>query len=164
MRRALGRSNRFTETATGRVDRDGQPLMARRGAPAVARLRSDPFGPLVKALEVFDAATQTAKPAQILFERVLEPRELVVATDDPDEAIAVCLDRFGRLRIEDLAEILGQQPDEAERILGERAFTDPATGRLQPAAEYLSATYAASSRSRASAYRSSPSWPATCGR
>ena len=48
--------------------------MARITPPAMRLLRSDPFAPLVAALEVFDDSTQTATPAGLLSERVVAPR------------------------------------------------------------------------------------------
>ena len=133
-----GPINRFTQRRTGRVDEHGNEKFSRVAPAAVVRLRSDPFGPLVAALEIFDESTQAASPAQILTERVLEPRALVAFTDDPDEAIAVCMDRHGRLSLEDLAELMDRTPDELPDVLGDRVFEDPSTGRLLMAAEYLS--------------------------
>lgn len=133
-----GPINRFTQRRTGRFDAEGNEVFARVAPGAIRRLRSDPFGPLTTALEVFDEATQTAEPARMLHERVLEPRERIVSTDDPDEAIAVCLDHRGRLDLEELAQLLGREPADTLAVLGDRVFEDPTTGALLPAAEYLS--------------------------
>jgi hypothetical protein len=57
-----GPINRFTLRATGRTDPDtGAPRMARVAPPVMRTLRSDPFAPLVAALESFDEATQSAR-------------------------------------------------------------------------------------------------------
>lgn len=62
----FGPINRYNETPTGRADEDGNPIMSRRVPTATRLLRTDPFGPLVMALEVFDENTQKAEPAALL--------------------------------------------------------------------------------------------------
>ena len=100
-------------------------------------LRCDPFAPLVQALEVFDDSTQHAPPATLLSERVIAPRAPRLGADSPQDALAICLDTHGRVDLEDIASLLGQDPDEACRSLGELVYHDPQAG-LVPAAEYLS--------------------------
>jgi N12 class adenine-specific DNA methylase len=73
--RAHGPLNRYTTVSTSKVDaHTGEPVMSRRRPPVMAKLRSDPFSPLVIALERFDAASQVAPPATNLTERVIVPR------------------------------------------------------------------------------------------
>jgi N12 class adenine-specific DNA methylase len=103
----------------------------------VQLLRCDPFAPLVQALEVFDDSTQHAPPATLLSERVIAPRAPRLGADSPQDVLAICLDTHGRVDLEDIASLLGQDPDEARRSLGELVYHDPQAG-LVPAAEYLS--------------------------
>ena len=108
-----------TRPATGRstasrCDRPAAPTptRARRGWRAWRRrvmrtLRSDPFAPLVAALESFDEATQTAAPATLLAQRALTARTPVLGAETADEALAVCLEARGRVELEHIAELLG---------------------------------------------------------
>ena len=134
-----GPINRFTLRPTGRADPDsGEQQLARLTPRAVQLLRSDPFAALVRALEIFDETTQTATPATLLSERVVAPRVPRLGADTPQDALAICLDTHGRVELQAIASLLGQEPDEARRSLGELVYHDPALDRLVPASEYLS--------------------------
>ncbi|RIJ78008.1 helicase [Nakamurella silvestris] len=138
--REFGPINRFTTLVSKtKIDEDtGEPKVTRR-APAVMRfLRVDPFGPLVKALEVFDESTQTAKPATLLTERVIAPRPPVLGADNAGDALALTLNEVGRADLTRIAELLGVTPDEARTELGTLVFDDPAGEGIIPATEYLS--------------------------
>ena len=133
-----GPINRFTYRRTGHTDPEtGEQRLARITPRAVQLLRCDPFAPLVRALEVFDDSTQQATPATLLSERVVAPRAPRLGADSPHDALAICLDTHGRVDLEEIASLLGQEPDEARRSLGELVYHDPEVG-LVPAAEYLS--------------------------
>ncbi len=133
-----GAINRFTFRPTGHTDPDtGEQRLARLTPRAVQLLRSDPFAPLVRALEVFDDATQHAAPATLLSQRVVAPRAPRLGADTPADALAICLDTRGRVDLEEIAALLGQAPAEARQSLGELVYDDPEAG-LVPAAEYLS--------------------------
>ena len=133
-----GAINRFTYRRTGHTDPEsGEQRLARITPRAVQLLRCDPFAPLVRALEVFDDSTQHATPATLLSERVVAPRAPRLGADTPQDALAICLDTHGRVELEEIASLLGQDPDEARRSLGELVYHDPQAG-LVPAAEYLS--------------------------
>jgi len=134
-----GAINRFTHRRTGRTDPEtDEERLARITPRAVQLLRCDPFAPLVRALEVFDDSTQRAAPATLLSERVVAPRAPRLGAETPQDALAICLDTHGRVDLEEIAALLGQEPEEARRALGELVYHDPAAGQLVPAAEYLS--------------------------
>ncbi|MBA2717275.1 MAG: helicase [Propionibacteriales bacterium] len=134
-----GPINRFTLRATGREDpQTGQPRMSRVTPRVMATLRSDPFAALVGALEVFDESSQTATPATLLSERVVVPRTPVLGVENPDDALAVCLETRGRVELPTIAALLGVDEQGARAQLGERVYRDPAAGELVTAAEYLS--------------------------
>jgi N12 class adenine-specific DNA methylase/SAM-dependent methyltransferase len=136
--RAHGPLNRFALRRTGRADPvTGQDKMARI-RPAQGGFRHDPLAPLVYALEAFDPVGQRAAKAAIFTQRVIAPRTPRLGADSPADALAICLDAYGEARLEEIARLLGTGPDEALRDLGTLVFTDPETGRLLPAAEYLS--------------------------
>ena len=138
-----GPINRFSERRTGRTVTDEETgeqreAMARITPPAVRMLaRTDPFGPLVLSLEVFDEQTGRAEPATLLRERVVAPRAPVLGADTPQDALAVCLDTHGTVELETIAALLGTGEQDAREQLGELVYDTP-DGELLPAAEYLS--------------------------
>ena len=140
-----GPINRYTTRATGRPDEDGEPRLARVTPPAVRLLvREDPYGPLVAALESFDPQTQTAQPAGLLRGRQIVPRQPVLGTDDPVEALEVTLDTHGMVDLDNIAGLLGVEPDQARDLLGDAIYELPPTSAVDggrvwvPRAEYLS--------------------------
>lgn len=123
------------------LDEDtGEPVMivTRRYPPAIRTFRSDPHSPTVRALETFDETSGTATKMAIFTQRVVEPRAPVTSADSPADALAIVLDTAGEVRLDDVAQLLGVDPEQARERLGELVFHDPAEQRLVPAAEYLS--------------------------
>jgi N12 class adenine-specific DNA methylase len=136
--RAYGPLNRFTLRRTGRTDPvNGQPVMA-RVAPPQGGFRGDPYAPLVMGLEEFDPVGQRAAKAAIFTHRVVAPRSPRLDADTAADALAICLDTRGEPRLDEIARLLGTTEDEARAQLGDLVFDGPLTGRLVPAAEYLS--------------------------
>ena len=133
-----GPVNRFTRRPTGRIGDDGEPAYARITPRAVRLLSTDPYGPLVLALERFDDQNQTATPASILTERVVAPRTEVRGVDTAADAVAVSLDRTGGIDLPLIADLLGVPEADARTGLDGLVFTDPGTGGLVHAPEYLS--------------------------
>jgi N12 class adenine-specific DNA methylase len=135
---AYGPVNRFSLRRTGRANpATGEPVMARI-RPRQGGFAGDPFAPLVYALEEFDPVGQRAAKAAIFRERVIAPRAPRLGADTPADALAICLDVRGEVRLEEIARLLGTTEDDAREQLGTLVFDDPGTGRLVPAAEYLS--------------------------
>ena len=143
---AWGPINRFTLRRTGRTDEHGTDRMARI-TPPQGRFRIDPHSPAVYALEDFDAETGTARKAPIMTGRVIAPRAARLGADTPADAVAISLDTYGRVDLDEIARLLGCTADEALPRLAGLAFPDPrATGSgadpgavaLVPAPEYLS--------------------------
>jgi N12 class adenine-specific DNA methylase/SAM-dependent methyltransferase len=136
--RSYGPINRYKTHGTGRTDPDtGEPIVRRSYPRAIRLLLGDPLGPLVLSLEHFDDDTQTATEADLLHQRVLHRRETVTEAATPEDALAICYDRLGRIDLELIAGLLGLTPEQARRALGELVFEDP-DGGLVGAAEYLS--------------------------
>ena len=136
--RAYGPISRFSWRHTGRTDpATGEEKLARIRPPQ-GGFRSDPFAPLVQTLEEFDPVSQTAAKAAIFTGRVVAPRNPRLGADTPADALAICLDVCGEVRLSAIARLLGTDEDRARRDLGTLVFDDPESGRLIPAAEYLS--------------------------
>lgn len=135
---AYGPLNRYGLRPTGRTDDAGEPRFARIVPTPLRLLRTDPFGPLVLALEQFDDTDQTAHPAAILNHRVVAPRTEVLGVETPADAIAVSLDRTGGVDLTLIADLLGMSEAEARPALDGLVFTDPETDALVHAPAYLS--------------------------
>jgi N12 class adenine-specific DNA methylase len=135
---AYGPLNRFSWRRTGRTDpRNGREKMA-RVRPAQGGFRMDPFSPLVYALENFDPVEQRAAKAAIFSQRVIAPRMPPLGADSPADALAICLDACGEVRLPEIARLLGTDEEQARAELGALVFDEPGSGRLVPTAEYLS--------------------------
>ncbi|MDA8298153.1 MAG: helicase [Actinomycetota bacterium] len=136
--RAYGPINRYTLRPTGRTNDAGEATFARIVPRAIRLLRSDPFGPLVLALEQFDDEDQTAQPAAIMHRRVVAPRAEVRGVETPADAVAVSLDRSGGIDLPLIADLLGMPELDARTSLAAMVFTDPDTAELVHAPAYLS--------------------------
>lgn len=136
--RIYGPINRSTQARTGRRDADTGAEIMRRVRPRMGGFRDDPDWPLVAALEVFDDDTQEARAAAIFTDRVIDPPHERLGVDTPDEAVAVCLDESGAVTLDRVADLLGTDEGTARERLGDLVYDDPDTGRLEPAASYLS--------------------------
>jgi N12 class adenine-specific DNA methylase/SAM-dependent methyltransferase len=138
---SYGPLNRFSLRRTGRTDpATGEPVMA-RVRPRQGGFdgpEGDPFAPLVYALEEFDPVGQRAAKAAIFRERVIAPRAPRLGADSAADALAICLDTCAEIRLAEVARLLGTTEDDARAQLGTLVFDDPESGRLIPAAEYLS--------------------------
>jgi SAM-dependent methyltransferase len=135
---AFGPINRFswrpgrTHPVTGETTQIRVP-------PRQGGFRDDPFAGAVYALEHFDPQTQTATKASIFTARVVVPRVRPLGADTPADALAICLDTYGEVRLEEVARLLGVDEQRARVQLGELVFNDPESpARLIPAATYLS--------------------------
>lgn len=135
----FGALNRFKLRRTGRVDPDtGEPKTARQ-YPQMGGFRlTDPHAPTVFALEEFNEENQKATKADIFSRRVILPRAPVLGADTPEDALAICLDVHGEVRLDEVARLLGSDEPQARADLGELVFDEPGTDRLVEAAEYLS--------------------------
>ena len=137
--RTHGPINRYKTHGTGRTDREtGEPIVRRSYPRAVRLLMGDPLGALVLSLEHFDDDTQTATEADLLRRRVLHSRETVTEAATPEDALAVCYDRLGKVDLVLVASLLGITPEQARLAIGELVYEDPNSHVLVPAAEYLS--------------------------
>lgn len=139
-----GPVNRVKVSESVRVSDGEETVLHVRTLPPAVRLvmRTDPYGPLVAALEVFDEKTQTASAAALLKARQVVTRPTRDHADDPADALAIVLDRTGRVDVDQIADLLNTSPARAVAALGDHVFEiphaddEPAT--WVPAAEYLS--------------------------
>ena len=111
--RAYGPVNRFSWRHTGRTDPGTGEEKLARIRPPQGGFRSDPFAPLVQALEEFDPVSQTAAKAAIFTGRVVAPRNPRLGADTPADALAICLDVCGEVQLAGIARLLGTDEDQA---------------------------------------------------
>jgi N12 class adenine-specific DNA methylase len=133
-----GPLNRTSLRRTGRTDPATGVEGAARVRPPQGGFRIDPYTPVVYALEEFDPVGQRAAKASVFRERVVAPRTPRLGADTAADALAICLDSCGEVRITEIARLLGVTDREARQQLDTLVFDDPDTGRLVTAAEYLS--------------------------
>lgn len=133
------------------------PIETRRVPSAIRAIANDPFAGTVKALELFDDTTQTARPAVVFTQRVVAPRTPPQSADSPADALAITLDARGSVDLEYVADLLSVDPDIARGQLGTLVFEDPGQdGALVTAAEYLSGDVRAKLRLAQEAARTDP--------
>src|SRR5262249_8560040 len=121
-----------------RVDKRTGKTIESKHRPGQGGFRNDPFAAYVRALENFDPIDQTATKAEVFCKRVIGRRPERLAADSPADAIAICLDRYGELRLDQVADLLGVDEPGAREALGELVFDEPGSNRVVLAAEYLS--------------------------
>ncbi len=132
-----GPLGRFTTTVRERAGND--PIITRRFPAALRALRSDPHFPTLVALEHFNEDTGVARKATIFQERVVGVTPTVARVDTPADAIAVSLDRVGRVDVALVAELLDIEEAKVPDTLADLVYLSPADLETYiPAAEYLS--------------------------
>ena len=137
----------------------GDAVTISRVRPSQGGFRNDPFAVRVLALEKYDPETGTARKNDIMRHRVLLPRPVVEHADDPEDALAICMDRHAQVRLDVIAELLGAGSEqEARDRLGTLVFRDPAEGRLVPAPGYLSGDVRTKLRQAAEAAADDPAY------
>ena len=153
---AYGPVNRTGWKRTGKTDDEGNDVLA-RNRPPQGKFSEDPYAAAVYALEDFDPETGQAAKTVIFTQRVVTTRQTPESASDPADAVAICMDQAGEVRIEDAARLLGSaSADEARTTLGELVYDEPGTGRLVPAAEYLSGKVRAKLREAGQAAEDDP--------
>ena len=143
--RTYGPVARFKWRPTGKTDPATGEERRARIRPPQGGFRTDPFAPAVLALEQFDPVSQVAGKAAIFAGRVVAPRSPRLGADDPADALAICMDLCGEVRMDAIGRLLGKTEDEARADLGTLIFEippDPAAdqaGLLEHAAADLAA-------------------------
>jgi len=133
----FGPVNRSTVTV-GKVNvNTGEAPIIRR-FPRMGGFRTDPSFAVVLALEQFDDDSGIATKATIFRARTIRPRPPVQSAGTVPEAIAVSLDRHGRIDVPTVADLLDLPSDRAAAVVEEHSFRDPASGNVVVADEYLS--------------------------
>lgn len=116
----------------------GMPTVV-RSAPSLGGIRIDPDWPTLSAVEDWDDDTETARPARILTTRVNRPVQRRTRAESPADALALCMDRFGRFDLTYAHDLLGcDSLAETVECMSGLVFQDPQTREWVAAEEYLS--------------------------
>lgn len=122
-----------------RTAADGSITETRKMPPARAALASDPHLAIVSTLDTIDPETGECRPADILRHRVIAPAQPKEHAETPEEALALCLDQHGQVKLDVVADLLDTTPDDAQKRLNhEHIFHDPHTQTWETRAAYLS--------------------------
>lgn len=128
--------------AFGPLSRPRQPRIKTvdgQAAPtAWGWFRDDPDAATVLALETWDTDRGEPRPSRILIERASARPRTLTKTDDPKAAVDAVVAARGHVDLDAIAQLLDLPAQEALQKLGTEVFTDPETGRLEPAVDYLS--------------------------
>lgn len=147
-----GPINRCTWRNTGRIDPDTGEASHARIRPRRGGFGADPFAAALDALECYDPEDGRANKAGIFAHRVIAPPPARLGADRPEDALAICLDNHGEVRLDEVARLLGSSPAVARTQLARLVFEDPDDARLVPAAQYCSGNVRAKlARARAAA-------------
>jgi N12 class adenine-specific DNA methylase len=110
-----GPINKYTLTKSG----------ARKPDPVKSLFRRDPMSAIVRALEVYDPESGTAVKTDIFRKRSVSPREIPTHADNPSDALALCMDTYGEVRLDAIAAMLSTDTDTARERLGDLIFEQP---------------------------------------
>ena len=113
--RFKGPLNRYKLTKTG----------ARNLPPVQHIFRRDPMSAIVRALEVYDPETGTGAKTDIFRKRAVSPRVIPTTAETPEDALALCLDTYGEIRLGAIADMLGTSEDQARERLAGLVFEQP---------------------------------------
>src|SRR4029077_13468842 len=100
-------------------EEDGtEERVTRRRPPAINAFAKDPYYCLVLGLATIDDETQQETKAEIFFQRINCRPTRKTQTDDPGEAIALCMDQCGHLDLSILSQLLSLPIEEVPAKLG----------------------------------------------
>lgn len=95
--------------------------------------------PLMQSLEYTDSHGRFTGLAPLFSRRVLTPSPpMPEHADSIQDAFSISMDRMGRVDTGLIGRLVGMRADEAAEALGDLVVTDPDTGRIMPADDYLS--------------------------
>lgn len=135
--RKYGPINRTRKSERPHQTKPGEVIVQRR-QPNLADFTDDPNIGLVRALEIYDEDTDTARKADIFTKRVLDPKRDIREVRTPTDALLASITDRGRIDLPWMAERLGT--DEASVLAGLEGvlFRDPDTRSYVEAEDYLS--------------------------
>ena len=128
---AYGPINKTTFSATA----EGGEI---RRMPNMVRFREDPDAFLVMSLEDYDDTTGRAEKAPILRQDVVGPARPVTAVRSAEEGLLVSLNERGKVDLDHIAGLYGQDAEQVMRELGDHVYVEPGTREVVTRDAYLS--------------------------
>ncbi len=99
----------------------------------------------IAALEIVDTEKKTVEKAEIFSKRTILPETEIVSCETPQEALQISIDRKGKVDLAFMAKLVGVEPDEIIKELGNDIFRNPkfikdddSLSGYEDASEYLS--------------------------
>ncbi len=131
-----GPINRMTRTA--RLSANGEERITVRRPPVMRTFDKDPFAPLAKAIEIYDADADIAQPAPIQSTRQIFAKYTPKGADTAEDALQMCIEQRGKIDLDYIGYLLGEDnADTVRQRLGTQIFDLP-EGGYATRAEYLS--------------------------
>ncbi|MCY4058099.1 MAG: DEAD/DEAH box helicase family protein, partial [Gammaproteobacteria bacterium] len=121
----------------GSFDPSEVPMNEVASYPNLEPIRYDPESYRLAALEEVDSVTGEVQPGRVFTESVISgtPPPTI---DSAEDAVMASMNAIGRFDIDDVAGVWGQDVDATVAALGDKVFSDPATGQWLMSDEYLS--------------------------
>lgn len=119
-------------------ERARRPEFKKREQPHIAWLAGDPKLGLLRSMEVFDEASQTATAGALLTRDVVTHRTRPERAESVEDAIAISMDETRTVDVDRVAELLDVDAETARGRLAGEVFEEPGTGVLVPKTTYLS--------------------------
>ena len=98
---------------------------------------TDPDAAILSTLDSYDPVTKKTTKGKILTGRVMAPPK-PPEVNTPSDALATSLNKFGRIDIESMADMLGMSEADVVDSLGDMVYRDPIKDSYQTQDEYLS--------------------------
>ncbi|WP_145992788.1 helicase-related protein [Micrococcus luteus] len=119
-------------------ERARRPEFKKREQPHIAWLAGDPKLGLLRSMEVFDEASQTATAGALLTRDVVTHRTRPERAESVEDAIAISMDETRTVDVDRVAELLDVDAETARGRLAGEVFEESGTGVLVPKTTYLS--------------------------
>lgn len=101
-------------------------------------LREEAALPQLLGLEIYDPETKQATKSSLFNERVLGTPSLTESTDNPREAIKICMGLYGHIVPDVIANLCHRPWKEVHREIADQVFLDPLDGNWHTREQYLS--------------------------
>ncbi|MEO7326511.1 MAG: SNF2-related protein [Dokdonella sp.] len=129
------------------------PASTRANRRAMA---DDPDLDILLAAEDFDEETGIAKKTEVFSERTLNRRGVMPHVETATDALLWCIDRYGSVIPDRIADAANQDWDECLLALKGQIFMDPDSGAYELAARYLSGNVRVKLRTAEQAAKANP--------
>ncbi|WP_344717288.1 DEAD/DEAH box helicase family protein [Nesterenkonia halobia] len=125
------------EVMEGFAEEAARPRLVRTEQKHLDFLRSDPDLGLLLSVETYDPETGTAAPSRFQQHDVVAAGSRAVRAESVEDAVAISMDERRQVDVDRVAELLDVSAEDAQAQMRGHVFTDPETGRMTSAPQYL---------------------------